>query len=357
VYISIVDQDANLNPRSNDQFTVDPDSGPNNDLLELDGGTFEDVVLFRETGDNTGVFEGKYRLGVSIIADVESLVLTLHEKANYNATLASPANDSNGIDELGFTIGNSDGMVDIGGQTSVPTVDPAIKTDGVSYVPGDTVHVTIADRDANAGAGVVDSIHLKISSGSSAIEVLALETGVNTGIFEASFTLSENAEQGAIEPGGSALVTYTDERPADYYEKLQAGEDPEKDFTLEIDIRLPVKTGTDSTNLTAPVATDVAGGTGPLAVGESITLSTSISNSNEHEQPFVVIIEVRDSEGVTVYLALQGGMLEPTGSADIGVLWQPGQPGTYEVRTFAISHVGAEAGLLSTPAVSEIIVT
>jgi hypothetical protein len=358
VYVSVADQDANLNPTERDEFTVDPDSVPNDDLLELDGGTFEDIITFTETGDNTAVFEGRYRLGVSILAGSESLVLTLHEKANYNATLAAAENDSNNISEIGFTIGNSDGSIDVGGgQQTVPTWDPALAADSDSYAVGESVHVTITDQDANVQPGIADSINLQISSGNSNIEVPALETGVSTGVFETSFQLAQetDAESGAIAPGGSAIITYTDERPADYSEKVQAGENPEKDFSLEIDVQLPIRTGTESTKVTAPLAEDVAGGTGPYAVDDSLTLSMTISNNNDQPQLFVALLEVRDSHSVTVFIALQAGTLEPLSSADIGVLWQPDRVGIFEARTFAVAEIGG-GEVLSLVATSEITV-
>jgi hypothetical protein len=328
--------------------------------LELSGGTFEDVIVFRETADNTAVFEGRYLLGESILVESESLALTLFDKANYGATLDADENDSNNTDEISFTVGDSSGTVDVGGgQQAVITWDPVLETDKDSYVLGESVHLTIIDQDANANAGLADSIQLRVISGWSEIEVTALETGANTGVFEASFQLAEqtNADEGTIASGGSAIITYTDERPADYFEKVQAGEDPEKDFTLEIDVQLPEKTGIEATDVTAPVAEGVAGGSVPYSVGDSITLSTKVSNNNDEPQPFVALIEVRDSDGVTVFLALRSGTLESLGSTDIGVLWQPDEGGTFELRTFVVTNIGLGAEVLSPVASSQITVS
>jgi hypothetical protein len=342
VYVSVVDQDANLNPTERDEFTVDPDNDPNGDLLELGGGTIEDVVVFTETGHNTAIFEGRYRLGASILADNELLALKLYEKANYGATLAALENDSNGIDEITFTVGNTDGSIDVGGgPQTVPTWDPELVANSNSYAIGETVHLTVTDQDANSDPDVAESISLQVASGSNTIDVSAVETGANTGIFAASFQLAEEAGEGAIVPGGSATITYTDERPADYSEKVQAGQNPEKDFMLEIDIQLPISSGVDSTVVTAPNPIDVSGSGGSLEVGAQVTLAMTISNNNEHPQPFVALIEVRDnSNGVTVFLALHSGTLDPSGSTQIGVLWQPDHAGEYEARTFAISEIG-----------------
>jgi hypothetical protein len=356
VYISIVDQDANLNPFENDEFTVDPNNSPNNDLLGLDGGTLEDVMVFRETGDNTAIFEGRYKLGVSMNVDSESLVLTLFDKANYNATLAAPENDSNNIDEINFTVGNTDGTIEIGGGQQIePTKDAVITTDKESYAIGESVHVTITDKDADVNSSTADSVRIQVLSSHIKIELSALESGTNTGIFETVFQLGEetDAEAETISPGGMAIITYTDERPADYFDKVQAGENPEKDFAIEIDIQLPVRTGVEATELTAPIIEIANGGMGPYRVGTSLTLSTTLANNNDQVQPFVVLIEVRDNNGVTVFLALQSGILDPSGTTDVGVLWQPNQAGKFEVRTFAITNINGEAELLSSPAVAE----
>lgn len=360
VYISVIDQDGNLNPSQNDEFLTDPGSDPNDDLLVLNGGSFEGVILFRETGDNSAVFEGRYRLGVSMFADSESLKLTLYDKANYNASLSAPENDSNNIDEVSFTVGNSAGTVEVGGgQQTEPTWDPVFEADKDSYAIGETVHVSIKDQDADINPETTESIQLQVSSGQSQIEVSALETGSSTGVFGTTFRIADKTDRKSseIEPGDSAIIVYTDERPADYFDKLQAGQNPEKKFSLEIDIQLPVKTGVEATDVAVPLIEDAAGGSGPYKAGASLTLSTTISNNDDEPQSFVALLDVRDSSGVTVFLALQSGTLEPSGSTTIGVLWQPDSPGKFEVRTFAVSQLGTAVQVLSPVAASEITVS
>jgi hypothetical protein len=220
---------------------------------------------------------------------------------------------------------------------------------------GENVSVTITDKDASVNSNIADLIRLQVSSGSNQIEISALETGENTGTFLASFTFANETDglSAKITPSGFAIITYADQRPADYFEKIQAGQSAEKDFTVEIDVELPIKTGTGSIGMAAPGIKTASGETSGFGIESSLTLSTTISNNNELERPFVVIIEVRDSNNVTVFLALQSGTLQPEGSADIGVLWQPKDSGLFEIRTFAISNIGDEAELLSLPASSQ----
>jgi hypothetical protein len=349
VYISIVDGDADLNPTARDQFTVDP----NSDMLELEGGTLETGVIFKETGDNTGVFEGTYKLGDSMSASSKSLILTLHEKANYDETLAAPENNSNKVDSISFTVGNSDGS--IGGQQQqqkqpLPTSDPILQTDKVSYSAGESVHITITDQDANVNPSAADSIKLQVLSGFNKIWVSAIETDINTGVFQASFRLANNTRQdsNSIAIDRSITILYTDRRPADYYTSVGAGHNPQKDFILKINVKLPIKIGTEATNVTAPMIKN--------NTGTTVILSTKITNNNNRSQPFIGLIEVRDNIGITVFLAIWNGTLDPLLSTEVGTVWQPEHDGVFELRSFVISSLSGEAEPLSLPATSKVMI-
>jgi hypothetical protein len=100
-----------------------------------------------------------------------------------------------------------------------------------------------------------------VSSGEGNIEIAAIETGPDTGIFEGVFLLANETseEVGEIRAAGTAMIVYRDARPADYLDRLQAGEDPAKDFILEIDVELPVRTGIDAVGVKAPMVRDVTG--------------------------------------------------------------------------------------------------
>jgi hypothetical protein len=339
VYVFIDDQDANLNPTAADEFIVNPDNAPNNDLLTLGGGSIEGTITFRETGDNTARFEGRYELGASIDFESESLVLTLFDKANYGDTLDADENDSNGTDEVSFSIGDSDGIIDVG---ELITWDAELSSDKSAYALGENVTITIEDPDANSNPSVVDEIDLVLSTSSGTAVIAATETGQSTGIFRANFQLNSDGSIAGtlleLDDGESVTISYTDERPADYQARLDSGQDPEKEFTIEIKTVLGTL-GIPSASLSSPTVRAIGDGDGPLAVGTQLGLSTTIENDGSAEQPFVALIEVRDSTGITVYLAWQSGNLEPAGTTAIEVSWIPDVSGKYEVRTFAVSSL------------------
>jgi hypothetical protein len=78
----------------------------------------------------------------------------------------------------------------------------------------------------------------------------------------------------------------------------------------------------------------------PLRVvkaGEQVVLTTTFYSVFEEKVDFVGIIEVRDTNGVTVSLSWQTGSIEPQGNKTIGVSWLVPQSTAYQSRAFAIS--------------------
>jgi plastocyanin len=93
--------------------------------------------------------------------------------------------------------------------------------------------------------------------------------------------------------------------------------------------------------LTQPSLKSINGGESEATAGEQLIISTTITNHcYEQDQPFVAIIEVRNSDGVTEYLSWQSGVLKGlTGNIEIGVSWIPAYGDNYELRAFVISSL------------------
>ena len=378
VYITIEDQDANLNPVDSDEFLVDSSTIPNQDLLGLDGGMFlPGEIIFKETGDNTGLFKGKYALGSSIQVESESISLILHEKANYDATLDADENDSNETDEVSFTVGNSSGIIQDGGDhpsTSIITWDPIITASKSVYGLNDKVNITIIDKDANRDLNAIDPIGLEVqvnNDNRSKPKVLAYETGKNTGIFEgilqlfpenkADETNSSLIPALVVKPGDNITIMYSDLHPADYSKRVANGNSPEKTFLLNIHTN-EKRTGINSLTIMAPTIHGVNGSHDGqnvnvynARVGSKIRISTEVTNNNadEESKPFIGIIEVRDSNDVTTFLSWESTSVKSNSSSIIEFSWEPLGRGTYSARTFAISQL-TDGEILSPIAISKI---
>jgi hypothetical protein len=172
IHVFIADQAANLNPTVPDKFTVDQNKLKS--LFSLSGGTFnvKDNITFTETGPNTAIFEGTFTLGDDINATAKSLVLTLHDKANYD-DVTSPENDNlTGISKVSFDIEDTDGKLNV--------------PDFITFRSG--LKISLTDFDQNKDSEIADTIKGRLNiaiegNGSDSQTVNLKETEANSGIF------------------------------------------------------------------------------------------------------------------------------------------------------------------------------
>lgn len=74
---------------------------------------------------------------------------------------------------------------------------------------------------------------------------------------------------------------------------------------------------------------------------DQIMIATTITNGCiEHDQPFVAIVEVRNSDSITESLSWQSGILKGhDGQVAVGVLWIPSHGDNFELRAFVVSSL------------------
>jgi hypothetical protein len=282
-----------------------------------------------ETGKNTGVFAFMIQLETD-------------EESCYDDHLTDSRFDAVGGSEpsIGACPGDNlyisyeDFHADSGGEEvisiSVPinSWDPEFTADRASYSPDDRIAVEIFDPDANRDPDIADSLkNIRVTSESDLVgnELSALETGDDTGVFRLTFTTSTLGQGSAILVGHDDEVTveYTDEFPADF-------DFEEKIFTFTIP--MPIYEGSPVEPSSPRVITN-----GAPAAGKQAMLSVEITNPNANPQPLVQLVEVRDTNGVTVFLAWQSMVVDPSGQTEIGVSWTPDRADSYQIRTFAVS--------------------
>lgn len=69
----------------------------------------------------------------------------------------------------------------------------------------------------------------------------------------------------------------------------------------------------------------------------SASFSVSVENNNQSSQTFVVVFDVRDSDGISVMLELENGNAGKYSTTFARSSWSPDKSGTYTLQTFAIS--------------------
>jgi len=93
------------------------------------------------------------------------------------------------------------------------------------------------------------------------------------------------------------------------------------------------------TGLRPPELKDTQGkNVGSASTDQLVIISTTIFENRDAELVYAVIVEVRDKDGVTVYLEFQTGTLDKGDSSEIGISWRPNDVGSYELRAFAITN-------------------
>jgi hypothetical protein len=341
VTVIITDSDLDQDSRSTDDYdTPDEDSDDffvsfRSDRTEV-GRASPDI---EETGPNTGVFT----FTIELITDEGDCEDDDLGDSRYDAQGGSEPEIGACPGDL-ISINYDDEQDGSGRSTSVSAIvevkswDPEFSSDKPTYNVGDRVTVTISDPDANRKPDVADSLtDIRVFSDSDRVgeELSALETGRDTGVFRLVFGTASSSSGGAITVRSSDEVTveYTDEFPADFEE-----EEDDKDFTFVVPFGGVGDIG--STTPSEPTVKDVSGGTvDDLSVGQQVVLTTQVNNNIDDELPFVALVEVRDSRGITVYLAWQTGVLNAGGRAEVGLSWTPEDSGDYQIRTFVISSL------------------
>jgi hypothetical protein len=342
ITVIITDTDLDQDSRSTDNYDTTDEDGDDffvsfrSDRTEV-GRASPDI---EETGPNTGVFT----FTLEFITDEDDCEDDDLGETRYDAQGGSSPEIGACPGDL-ISIRYDDEQDGSGRSQSVSAIvevmswDPEFASDKPSYNVGDRVTVTISDPDANRKPDVADSLtDIRVFSDSDRVgeELSALETGRDTGVFRLSFGTASGTAGGAItvKTGDEVTVEYTDQFPADFEE-----EEDDKDFTFVLPIG-QVGSNTGATTPSAPVARDVSGGTiSNIVEGQQVVLTTTINNNLDDDLPFVALIEVRDSSGITVYLAWQTGTLDAGDRTEVGLSWTPEDSGDYQVRTFVISNL------------------
>ncbi|AIC15544.1 hypothetical protein [Nitrososphaera viennensis] len=74
-------------------------------------------------------------------------------------------------------------------------------------------------------------------------------------------------------------------------------------------------------------------------VGQQLMITTTVQSNLNEARPYAAIIEIRDSDGVTIALSYQEGNMDAHGLTPMGMSWIPQKAGTYQFRTFVVSGI------------------
>lgn len=348
VHVFINDSDLDSNPKGVDRYD-EPEFVVFRTNRDDIGEAHPDIV---ETGPNTGIFEFTIQLETDELACRLDLLVGPKFEAQGGSDpqvgvcpgdlVLAQYEDNRGSD-------GRPALIDY--FFEVKSWDPEFKADREIFAPGERITINIYDPDANRDPDVADSlrdVRVYSQSDPAGQQASAIETGRNTGIFRLSFmtSLEPQGNSVMVKYGDELIVQYIDDFPADFTTFQEERKFsfvmmiPEFDFA-GVQLTNPAITGTEESD--------------EISAGQQLTLSSTVTSPSPAELAFVAIMEVRDSDGITVFIGWQSGTLHPESPGEIGMSWIPQDRGDYQVRTFIISDL-IDPQVLSAVTLSEVTV-
>lgn len=214
--------------------------------------------------------------------------------------------------------------------------------DKLSYGLVDEAKVIVDDRDANRNPDAPDAIDVRIYSDTdpNGITLSLREVDNTSGIFNEKllFTTDDTSSGNRlrVSDGDTINVKYTDNtlpQPA----KLSP------DGIITLDVKDIVATSvfgkhippTERAPASEPLLVNSFGETvSQIFTGEQILIQSEVVNMQSRKQPFAYIVQVKDTDGVTVSLSWLTVELPASDSLRVSQSWLPLTAGEYVIEVF-----------------------
>ena len=325
VYITIVAPDHNFDNNLIDEI------GENDDdpLRVATKGYDLDNYRLVETGFDTGIFTGE-------------VILTGFE---HDATgKGEPRHIGDGPTD-GYLPTPSDGGISVSYEFSE---DETVFTSSIirwnigdvqwleaSYPASGTGVLRVIDPDRNLNPEAVDNFDVNVASNTDAsgITLTVTETNEATGIFEGTvFFTTTGGSSGhrlRVSEGDTVTADYSDSTlPLPY----TVNDSVSITSTTIIGTFVPPLDRAPAANLR--IVNTFGNSIDTVSVDQQVQITTDLSNGQDRDQDFAYLIQIQDSEGVTVSLSWIAGSLSPGQSFSPSASWTPTFTGTYTVTAF-----------------------
>ncbi len=297
--------------------------------------TGHDLEPYRlvETDPNSGVFVGEVILtGFSHDADGDGQIDT-----QPRTTGSGPSNgflEADRNDGLTISFEFADGVV-LTQSARISWNQAEINFDKTSYLSDDTVKIQIIDPDMNLNPEAADTISVEVSSDSDSAGITAdaIETDESTGVFEATVYLTQTGVS-----SGNRLHTIPDDMIYTKYEDNTLPSPYSINDSIDVVANSVLTSQTHAIDKVAFGNTILADNLGvPVQdphAGQQLQVVSEIQNKQNYEQPFVYLVQVKDSAGTVIWLSWFKGSLAINQKLDVSQSWLPSDTGTYTVETF-----------------------
>lgn len=350
VYITIYAPDFNSDPNIVDQIGVTADD-------KITVATSGNSIPYRlvETGTNTGIFSGY----VTLTGDP-----TLKGSAGVDGQGTNPTGMQSTCNPTcgptnGFLPSSSNDGVTVSFEYNRNTV---ITGSGLirwnvgdiqwlqpSYPVNSQATLQITDPDMNLNPDAVDKFDTNVwsDSDSGGIKISMTETDPSTGIFQGTIYLttdwSSSGSRLHVSSGDTITAEYTDTT-------LPLPHSPSDQMRI---------TATTIAGTSIPPLEQASLGNAKILdadgkalskvkVNQQIQIVSDVTNQENKDQPFAYLVQIQDSNGITVSLSWITGAMTPKQTLNLGQSWLPDTAGTYTAQIFAWQSI-ANPNALSPP--------
>ena len=328
VYITVVAPDHNF-----DDNLIDEIGESDEDPLRVATKGFDlDNYRLVETGFDTGIFTGE-------------VILTGfgHDPTGDGIEIQPRTGGAGPTD--GFLQTPSDGGISVSYEFSE---DETVFTSSIirwnigdvqwleaSYPASGTGVLRVIDPDMNLNPEAVDNFDVNVASNTDAsgITLTVTETNEATGIFEGTvFFTTTGGSSGhrlRVSEGDTVTADYADGTlPLPY----TVNDSVSITSTTIIGTFVPPLDRAPASNLR--IVNTFGNSIDTVSVDQQVQITTDLSNGQDRDQDFAYLIQIQDSEGVTVSLSWIAGSLSPGQSFSPSASWTPTSTGTYDVTAF-----------------------
>ena len=351
VYITITSPDHNVNSASEEQI------GTTSLPIQVTTRagkmcSTEKTYKADENGPDTGVFEAEVALqgfDHTMSSDTSSRGAQTTDCGS-TATGGSMKTSSQ-TDGVSVSYEYNDGSVIVASASIAWNIGEASFDSSVASAGGSAVF-TVVDADENLDSSITDAFTVSIFSDSDAggFTLTMNETDEDTGVFEGTvFFTSDAATSGTnirVSEGDTVTAEYTDETLPEPY---TTSDDLTIAGTLTIGTAFPPLERAPAAN--ARVVDAFGSSVAEVSSGQQVQIAADVSNGQSKDQAFAYLVQVQDSNGVTVSLAWITGSLTAGQSMSPALSWTPDASGTYTATVFVWESVDNPTALSPTVSV------
>lgn len=288
---------------------------------------------FIELGPNTGQFFGKFKLtGFSHDADgdgISDLKPSTSGAGPYKGRLECDRSDA-----VTVSFEAVDGVVLV---NSAPIVWELgkVKFDQTSYKPNTNAIITVSDQDMNLIHNRLNTVKVDAysDSDSGGTIITAVETDVNTGIFEGHITFTQtdnsNGDRLFVSDGDSIYARYTDRTAPEPYSI-----EDEVDIVAQSTFSPDTSTSNKITQQNLRVLDSQGNLLNSAEEGYQIFIQSNLINNIENPLQFAYLVQIKNENDDVINLSWMTGSIQPLQSMDVSQSWIPTQKGNYKIETF-----------------------